>query len=68
MGKQGSGRDRKVLTASLAAEPESARRAASLVNGRAFTMDANRLAFRSCPAGANEGRLSFLVRHAQDGR
>ena len=57
--------DAEILPAGFAPEPKRTRWAAALVDGRAFTVRADRLAIG--PAEIAKHRLGFLVRHAKDG-
>ena len=57
--------DAEIFPARLAAEPQRARRATALINGRALAVWADRFAIS--PSNRAEHILSFLVSHAKDG-
>ena len=56
----------EILAARLAAPARSAVALPAVIHGRALAARAHRLAVRAGPADADEGRLGFLVGHAQD--
>ena len=64
-GKQRTGRDREILLAFFATEPEGTIGAAGLIGVQTATVRANGLTLSLGPTDLAEGRFGFQVSHAE---
>jgi len=64
--EQGAAGDAEILPARLAAPTRGAIGLSAIADGRAAAVRTDQLAVCRVPADVDEGRLDFLLRHAQD--